>query len=230
MSISKNKIKIAIVDDHSLFRKGVAKLLNMSEYNEYEVLFEAANGKELITQMEKYTATPPDIITMDINMPEMDGYESVEWLRFHHPNIKVLIISMVERDISIIRMIQLGVKGYSSKDIETEDLQNAIKVLHYNGYYFSEPYLIRQINSINQKEEKNAPIIQEVLNEFSEKQREFIRLACTEMTYAEIAQSMGLSPKTIDGYRDVTFERLGIKNRVALVLFAIRNNLIDSSS
>lgn len=137
MKNASKKINIALVDDHNLFRKGLIKLINMGDpQQKYNILFEAENGNDL---KDKMMQPPfPDIILMDIDMPDMDGYEAVDWLQRTHPSVKVLVVSMVESENAILRMLRLGVKGYLSKDIEVEDMNRALEAIASNGFYYSE--------------------------------------------------------------------------------------------
>ena len=121
MIADKKKITLAIVDDHNLFRKGLIKLINLGDKeNKYVILFEAENGEDLKLKLNNLDL--PDIILMDIEMPDMDGYEAVSWLQKFHPDINILVISMFESEETVVRMLRLGIKGYLSKDIEVEDM------------------------------------------------------------------------------------------------------------
>lgn len=215
-----NKIQLALVDDHNLFRKGLIKLINMGDTKQrYNILFEADNGNQL---KEKMKAPPfPDIILMDIDMPEVDGFESVEWLQRTHGDVKVLVMTMLEKEAAIIRMLRMGVKGYIHKDIEVEELHEALESIAANGFYYSETaseVLNQKLNGLNPP---NSPA------HLSEKEREFIKLATTDMTYQQIADNMNLSAKTIDGYREALFKKLNVKTRVTLALYAVKHGLAE---
>ncbi|UPK71183.1 response regulator transcription factor [Chitinophaga filiformis] len=216
-----NTLNIAIVDDHNLFRKGLIKLINLGNIqNKYNILFEADNGHDLQGKMRH--APFPDIILMDIDMPDMDGFEAVDWLQRTHASVKVLVISMVESDEAILRMLRLGVKGYLSKDIEVEDMHRALETIANNGFYYSDTATKVMNYNLNgtMSPNKNAVYL-------SENEREFIKLAASELTYQQIAEKMNLSPKTIDGYREALFQRLKVKNRVALALYAVKHGIVQ---
>jgi DNA-binding NarL/FixJ family response regulator len=170
--------------------------------------------------MEKMKAPPfPDIILMDIDMPEVDGFESVEWLQRTHADVKVLVMTMLEKEAAILRMLRMGVKGFIHKDIEVEDLHAALESIAANGFYYSEAaseVLYQNLNGLT-----NDPI------HLSEKEREFIKLAATDMTYQQVADKMNLSAKTIDGYRDALFRKLNVKTRVTLALYAVKHGLAE---
>src|SRR5688572_19928551 len=132
-----SRVKLAIVDDHNLFRKGLIKLINLGDkHNKYVILFESENGIDLKQKLS--VKNKPDIILMDIDMPDMDGYEAVSWLKSFYPDIKILVISMIAFPQAIERMTQLGVNGYLSKDIEVEDMHRALEALENNKPFFSE--------------------------------------------------------------------------------------------
>jgi len=136
MTSSSVQIKIAIVDDHNLFRKGLIKLINLGDTkSRYSILFEAENGNDMKEKLSKKSL--PDIILMDIDMPDMDGYETVDWLNKCYPDISIIVISMFETEEAIVRMIRLSVKGYLSKDIEVEDTHRALEALTNEGLYYS---------------------------------------------------------------------------------------------
>jgi two-component system, NarL family, invasion response regulator UvrY len=228
--MEKNQLKtrIAIADDHSLFRKGLIKLL---DEDRYELLYDVENGKILIDKIRENDPVLPDIVIMDIEMPGMNGYETVAWLKDNYPAIKVLVVSMVDREEAIVRMLKLGVKGYLSKEMEPEDLHAALQSIMKKNYYYTDfvtNKLVHSLQSGDHDTEPKSEMLQnhELWDTLNTKQKEFIRQACTEMTYEEIAEKMFLSPKTIDGYRDAVFEKFGVKNRVGLVLYAVKNKLV----
>jgi two-component system, NarL family, invasion response regulator UvrY len=215
-------VKIALVDDHSLLRNGLASLINNLGYS---VLYECSNGQQLIDKVEKNEA--PDVILMDINMPEMDGFETTLWLKRNRPLVNVIALSMYDDETSIIRMIKNGARGYILKDTNPKELKLAIESVMAKGFYYSDLVsgkIVKRVrNEDGEDEEGNNSKLAVKLNE---RQIEFLKLAATEMTYKEIAEKMHVSPRTVDGYRDELFEKLNIKSRVGLVLFAIKNGII----
>lgn len=214
-------MRLALVDDHTLFRKGLISLIEMVCGN-CSILFEADNGFDL---QKKLDATNlPDIILMDVNMPGMDGFASVEWLKKNFPSVKVLVISMIDKEESIVRMLKLGVKGYLSKDVEPGELGEALDSLMNKGYYYTDFITGKLLHSLQNGQEDEIARSQ-TLQLINEREKEFIELACSELTYTEIAERMFLSPKTIDGYRNIVFDKLKIKSRVGLVIYAIKNGL-----
>jgi two-component system, NarL family, invasion response regulator UvrY len=212
---------VVLVDDHVLLRNGLASLIR--GFGEYEVLFEACGGKDLIRQLQNNRL--PDIILLDINMPEMDGYDTACWLRRNFPEIKVLALSMYDTDSAIVRMLKNGAKGYVLKDIDAGVLKVALDSVLEKGFYYTDMVtgkLIHTISTLDDPEMRMRRLL--ALNE---RELEFMKLVCTEWTYKEIADRMYLSPRTIDGYRDALFEKLNIRTRVGLAMYAVRSGIVS---
>jgi DNA-binding NarL/FixJ family response regulator len=215
-----NNPTIALADDHVLLRKGLADLVSKQGYT---VLFQADNGEEFLDKLK--TNPEPDIVLLDINMPKKDGYETALWLKRNKPGIKVLALSMYDDEKAIIRMLKNGARGYILKDAEPSDLKAALESVLTRGFHYSDMVTGKLIHSINAMSEEDSEI-KSTLG-LSEKEITFLKLAATELTYKEIAEQMHLSPRTIDGYRDELFEKLDLKSRVGLVLFAIKNGIVN---
>jgi two-component system, NarL family, invasion response regulator UvrY len=208
---------VALVDDHALLRNGLANLLRELGY---DILLEANNGNDFIEQLKN--KPQPEIVLLDINMPQKDGYETALWLKKSHPEVKVLALSMYDDEYAIIKMLKNGARGYILKDSEPAELKRAINAVLTKGFYHSELVTGTLIHTIHQAEDNTHPNV----NSLSTRETEFLKLACTEMTYKEIAEKLCVSPRTVDGYRDDLFEKLSVKSRVGLVLFAIKNGIV----
>lgn len=230
MNPKQKQIKIAVVDDHTLFRKCLANFINSEDNNRYYILFDAESGTDLIKKLDKNRL--PDIIIMDIGMPGMDGYEAVKWLQQNHPTIGILVISMIESEDAIVKMIKLGVRGYLSKDIDPEDLHAALNDISRGDYHYTKFLTGKLIHSVlKDKESVNDNGIlsdaEKKWTRLTQREKEFVRLACTEDTYQEIASKLFVAVKTVDGYRESVFEKLEVRNRIALVLFAIKYKFVE---
>ena len=215
-----NPVIVGLVDDHVLLRKGLASLLME---NGYPTVIQADNGKHFIEKLS--SGEVPHIVLLDINMPVMDGYATASWLKENQPQMKILALSMYDDEHSIIRMLRHGAGGYILKDCEPSELKTAIEAITQKGYYHNELVSSRLIHTMQNIDGNHSG--RNGYPELNQKEVRFLQLICSEMTYKEISAVMKLSPRTIDGYRDALFEKLGIKSRVGLVLFAIRNHLIN---
>lgn len=214
------KTNIALVDDHVLLRNGLANLIK--SFGDYTILFEADNGKNFVEKLK--TKQLPDVVLMDINMPEMDGYETTLWLKNNHPEVNVLALSMYDNENSVIRMFKAGAKGYILKDCHPAELKTALNALVTKGFYYSEMVTGKLIHTVNSLDEEDSQMRSMI--KLNEHETQFLKLVCTELTYKEIADKMFRSPRTIDGYRDDLFQKLNIKTRVGLVMYTIKNGIV----
>jgi DNA-binding NarL/FixJ family response regulator len=152
----------------------------------------------------------------------MDGYDTAEWLVKHHSSVKILALSMYDDELSVIRMFRSGARGYILKDAQPGELEQALDQLVRRGYYhpdFVAEMLMKNSGVSLAQKELNQPFL-------TERERDFLRLACSEQTYKEIADQMCLSVRTIDGYREELFGKLQVKSRTGLVLYAIKQRII----
>jgi two-component system, NarL family, invasion response regulator UvrY len=212
--------KIVLTDDHVLLRNGLAELVKSLGHT---VLFEANNGKDFVSKLDP--ANLPEVVLMDINMPEMDGFETAHWIKSNHPEVMVLALSMYDNETSIIRMLKCGAKGYILKDSEPAELKAAIHALENKGFYYSDLVSGKLMHAINKLDDEQDGL--KNLTPLNERETDFLKYACTELTYKEIADKMFVSPRTIDGYRDALFEKLHVKTRVGLVMYAIKNGIVN---
>lgn len=204
------KYTVVVVDDHNLLSEAIGGLVQ--DFNDFEVIQLCKNGKDLLDYLEN-SGNAPNLVLMDIKMPIMNGVETTEVLREKYPSIRVLALSIEEDENTILQMLRAGARGYLLKDIKKEILEKALLQVMEKGHYYT--------NTISQL---LAESLGKETVELKDREMEFIKLACTEMTYKEIAEIMCLSPKTVEGYRDQLYQRLQIKNRMGLMLYAIRNN------
>ncbi|MBC7873587.1 MAG: response regulator transcription factor [Ferruginibacter sp.] len=211
-------IRVAITDDHVLLRNALARLVN--GFEGYTVLVEADNGKDLRNKILQHQV--PDIVLLDVSMPEMDGFETTQWLTKNYPFIKVLVLSMLSDEKTIIRIFRLGAKGYLLKNADPEELKMALDSVMNKNVYLSEYVSGKLVSGLHKDTEKEIQPL--VLNE---KEREFLRWTCTELAYKDIAEKMHVSPRTVDDYRQALFTKLKVHSRVGLVLYTIRNGIAE---
>lgn len=208
-------IHIAIADDHVLFRKGLSELI--AGFEHMSVLFDVSNGRELLEQLRTVEKLP-DLCIVDINMPVLNGYETVGLIRKEWPEMKMLALSMYDTEFNIIKMIRAGADGYVLKDAEPRELQKAIMAIEEEGFYHSELVSGRALKTHGDKGIKLH---------FTEKEEQFLSYCCSELTYKDIAEKMNVSPRTVDGYRDTLFAKLDIKTRTGLAIYAIKSGLAN---
>jgi len=211
--------KIVLVDDHILLRDALASLINT--FDEFCVVDAAANGEGLMLAIEN--GNVPHLVVLDLNMPGMDGYQTTKWLQENYPDVKILILTMFDSEIALIRLLQVGVRGFLKKDVHPAELKAALLTVAENGYYYSNNTTGRLASFLHKSHAAHSSIDRALLNE---KEIEFLKLASTEMTYKEIAQAMRITPRSIDGYRDGLFEKLDVKSRVGLAIYAVKNGII----
>jgi len=217
---SKN-INVGLVDDHVLLRNSLANLLN--SFSEYQVVIEANNGKELLESLSSGISI--DVILLDLNMPVMEGFETAKILQTKYPEIKVLMLTMYDSDLMLIRLLQLGVKGFLKKDIHPDELRFALKSVIQSGFYYSPDSTGRLVNLFMKQTDGHFPHIEK--NMLTEMEIQFLRMASTELTYKEIAQKMNLNPRAVDNLRDSLFQKLNVRSRVGLAMYAIRHGLVS---
>lgn len=207
----KPKIKVAIVDDHQLFRNGLKFIIGNE--SDMEVIIEASNGKEFIFFLENLK---PDIVLMDINMPEMDGVETSRKSLEIYPDLNILVLSMYGDVEYYNTMIDLGVKGFILKDIDNNELTNAIRKVYTGGNYFSQELLLNLI--------KNKPDGSGI--DLTKREMEVLELICKGYSNQQISEELFISQRTVERHRSSLLYKTDSKNSVSLVVFAIKNNLV----
>lgn len=214
-----NYIKVAMADDHILLRNALASLIN--SFGDCKVIHQFGTGKELI---EGITAGPiPDVVILDLNMPVMDGFETANWLQDNYPQVYVLMLTMYDSELSLIRLLQAGVKGFLKKDIYPDELKFALHSVMQAGYYYSNHTTGRLVNLFRNNAEGHMGLHKAML---SVQELQFLHLACSDLTYKQIAQKMGLNPRSVDTLRDQLFTKLDVKSRVGLALVTIKHGLV----
>ncbi len=207
-------IKLAIVDDHEIVRRGVIEIIH--DFGGFSIEIEAGNGKDLFDQLLVATVLP-DIVVMDISMPVWDGYETLDAIKKNWPEIKVLILTMHKHEFAIIKMFRSGANGYLLKNTPPKELHKALRSIVDTGLYFSE---LASSNLFVRLQESN------IIPLLTEREIKVLRLTHTDLTYKEIADTMEMSESSIKGYRDSLFHKCGVNSRAGLVVCAIQMGLI----
>jgi two-component system invasion response regulator UvrY len=215
--IKSRKISIALADDHPMLRKGLLKLLLID--GSYESVFDVNNGNEVVEQLRNHKV--PDVLILDVNMPEKDGPETAKWVSRHFPQVKILALSMSDDESTIMKMIQAGAMGYITKNNDPDLLKKAIDTLYEKGVYLPESLSASIFSGIKNSALHNndTPL------ELNERERTFLSLLCKQLSYKEIAEKMFLSPRTIDDYRKKLTKKLNVKGKSGLIVYAMNNGL-----
>lgn len=223
--------KIGLVDDHNLFRRTLSDLISQKIEN-FKVIIEASNGKDLIDRLKHLEVSDlPDMIIVDVNMPIMDGFQTTHWLKHNYQNIKVIALSTSDDETNIIRMLRVGVDGYLLKRIDVPELCLALKAVAENEIYYAESFTPGMLTSYQNKADQSDQLNKELFyldiwNSLSDRERELIRLCCSEITYKEIAEQMKISFSYMGTCRDKIFAKFKVKNRIALAILILKNRII----
>jgi DNA-binding NarL/FixJ family response regulator len=213
-------IKVAIADDHKIFRKGV--ILSLRPYSAIKFVQEAENGQELLDGL---AASEPDVVLMDLRMPLKDGIETTKIIAKQYPSIHIIALTMYEDERFVSHMMEIGANGYLLKSADPSEIKRAIIEVATKGYYLNN--FVNRI--LLKKSHTRTKIIPSLNTEITlnDREREVVRYICMEFTAQEIAQKIDVSPRTVEAIKDRLMERFGAKNTAGLVFFAVKNNLID---
>lgn len=209
-------IKVGLVDDHQLFLKSLTLLLETLNFN---VILEALSGAELFNKLAA-SKVKPDLLLVDVNMPVMDGVEIVSLIQEKYPAIRVIGLSMNNTEQTIIKMFRAGCCAYLLKDVHPTILQKALQEVYQYGYYNGDTVHV-SFRRLLYEANKNASAT------LTFKEVEFLKLACSDLTYKEIASILKVSERTVDGYRETLFQKLNVQSRVGLCLEALRKGFIE---
>jgi DNA-binding NarL/FixJ family response regulator len=213
-------IKVAIADDHKIFRKGV--ILSLRPYTNIKFVLEADNGQELI---DGIPLAEPDVILMDLRMPLKDGIETTKFITKTYPQIYIVALTMFEDERFVSHMMEIGANGYLLKSADPQEIRKAIVEVSAKGYYLNN-FVNRILLKKSHSKQKVAPNLNSETT-LTERERDVIKYICMEFTAQEIAQKLAVSPRTVEAIKDRLMERFGVKNTAGLVFYAVKNNLID---
>lgn len=208
---------VAIADDHKLLLDLLAQLVD--RFEGFRMVANAINGQELLLKLS-CLPQPPDIVLLDVHMPVMDGAATATALRSLYPLTHLVALSMQDDDHTVIRMVRAGCCAYLLKDIHPADLEKALNQIRDQGYYNADESNLR-VRRLLTHTGKNEGIV------LNDREQTFLRLACSDLTYKQIADQMHLAERTIDGYREHLFEKLEVQSRVGMVLKALRKGLVQ---
>ncbi|MES2477634.1 MAG: response regulator transcription factor [Bacteroidota bacterium] len=211
-------IKYLITDDHKIFRQGLRLALN--NYPNLKFIGEAGNGLELLSLLEEHV---PDVILLDLKMPQMDGMEVLKKIRVKYPDIKILILTMYDEEHFVLHLIEAGANGYLLKNAEPDEIHLAIQTVMETDYYFNDLVSSAMLRNMLQKTKIANRV--KIGVKLSDKEEEVLKLICEERTAAEIAKEIFLSQRTVEGIRSLLLEKTGARNTAGLVLYAIKNGI-----
>jgi DNA-binding NarL/FixJ family response regulator len=223
------KINIAVVDDHDLFRSGIIALLK--DYEDMAVVMQASNGKEFLKQLNhtvehtKQKQILPDVVLLDIQMPQMNGIDTTVELQLAYPNMKIIILTMHNEEEFIFDLMNKGASGFLAKDKSVDMVVDAIYSVMEKGIYFNQQIIAAIVKGAQNK--IKIPKLKEEIN-LSDRELEIIQLVCEQKTNKEIASLLDLSYRTIESHRKAISLKTSTKNTAGLVLYAIKNNLIKN--
>jgi len=212
-------INIYLVDDHKMFRDGLSFAL--SQIEGFQVIGDAPDGKAFLDKMGD---AKPDIVLMDISMPKMDGAETTTQALSIHPDLKVIILSMFSDAEYYQKMVSLGVSGFLVKEAGVDELEKAIRTVHAGGTYFSQELLQRIIMDIANPNVRSS---RHKVVDLTRREEEVLELICKGYDNKEIADQLFISQKTVEGHKTNLLSKTNTKNAINLMLFAIKNDLID---
>ncbi|MBX2873728.1 MAG: response regulator transcription factor [Saprospiraceae bacterium] len=215
-------ISLAIADDQILFRKGLKLLIH--SFEGIELVIEANNGIELIAAVEQ---NEPDVILMDLRMPEMDGLEATGKIKKLFPSIKIILLTMYDEEHLINHMMKLGANGYLLKNEEPEEVETAIRSVMEKDFYFNDYVSKALLSGLQRSKQELKSWASGVETTISRREREVLVLICREFTSSEIANELHISIRTVENHRKSLLTKTGSRNTAGLILFAVRNQLID---
>jgi DNA-binding NarL/FixJ family response regulator len=215
-------VQIALLDDHPLFRQGMRYILQSLPF--VESVVEAGEYAELLALCRQRL---PDVLLLDLQMPGMDGPEVAERLLAEFPGLKIIVLSMFSADKFITQMMKLGARGYLPKDVNQQELTQALEAVLTTGNYFSERVSRALVRGVQQPTRQPATTLLTDEVHFTKRELDVLRLICEGRTTAEIAEDLFLSNRTVDGHRQRLLEKTGSPNVASLGVYAVRHGLLE---
>jgi DNA-binding NarL/FixJ family response regulator len=212
-------LKIAIVDDHKLFRQGIIQILK--KFSHFEMIIESESCEQLFNALQVQL---PDILLMDLEMPDMDGMEGCKKTLELYPNLKIIALSMHSADSFIFHMMKLGARSYLPKDIDQESLREAIEEVAAKGFYFTDKVAAAMLRGVKAKSHK--PLLGNNGTSLTQREKEILVLICKGLTTSEIAAQLFISIRTVEGHRQNLLDKTGTTNSVSLAVYAIRSGIL----
>jgi len=216
-----DRIKVAVVDDQQLFRQGMISLIR--EFREFQVVIEASNGVEFLEALKKRT---PDVVLLDVEMPEMDGAEVTEYLNKHFPDMRVIILTMHDDDELVYHLAQKGAYGFLLKDSDIDTVAEAVNTVMEGRKYFKEHINEMLLQGMSKR---TRPQVLSGLGDvvLSDREKEILRMICKEHTTREISEHLNISTKTVESHRERIYQKINVRNMAGLVKYAMRHNLLE---
>jgi DNA-binding NarL/FixJ family response regulator len=214
-------ITIALVDDQHLFIQGLASIINKIE--DFSLIIESENPHELLVKLNTLPELP-QVLLMDMNMPQMNGIELNEIIHQKYPSVRVIVLSAYDQTRFVSKMIERGASGYLSKNCDAQELVSAIRSVARTGFYFNSNIL----QALQETKSKTGVTIKKLNNipvELTKREEEILILICKEYTTEEIANQLYLSLRTVEGHRFNLLSKVGCKNTAGLVVFALKNEI-----
>lgn len=219
-------VHVAIADDQLLFRKGMMAIVN--GFDNIQITLEADNGRSLLDALQ--TADPlPNVVLLDLSMPELNGVETTKQIHKLYPNLKIIILSVYGEDRFVTHLMDLGVNAYLFKNVEPVEVERAIRDVVEKEFYFNEAFLTAMKNRMSVRKPRRL-LTEAIPTILTARETEVLDLICKQRTAPEIADQLCLSIRTVDGHRANLLEKTGARNTAGLVIFAIKNGLLDPAN
>ena len=219
-------IKVVIADDHQLFRQGMAFIIG--NYPEFQLLYDVEDGAELLRRLESEPENQPDVVLMDLKMPQVDGMAATKSIKANYPNIKILILSMIQQEDFVLHLLDEGANGYLLKNASAEEVAEAIRTVSTRDFYFNEFVSGIMLRGLKKKRQTKPQLAGNY--QVTPREQEVLNLIAQEFTTTEMAERLFVSVRTIETHRKNLMDKLGAKNTAGLMFKAMKNGLLNTES